>query len=73
MAKFKRIDEVKNGKSEWIQPVRRGYKMMCCDCSLVHNVDFRIVRRNSTGACFIQLRAGRNARSTALARRKKKS
>jgi hypothetical protein len=69
--KFKRIIETGNGKSEWIQPVRRGYKMMCCDCSLVHNLDFRIVKRNSAGACFVQFRASRNARSTALARRKK--
>jgi hypothetical protein len=67
--KFKRIVEAEGGKSEWIQPVRRGYKMMCCDCSLVHNLDFRIVKRSSTGASFIQFRASRNNRSTALARR----
>lgn len=27
---------------QWIQPVRRGYKMACCDCGLVHKLDFRI-------------------------------
>ncbi len=21
---------------EWVQPVRKGYKMGCCDCGLVH-------------------------------------
>lgn len=29
---------------EWIQPVRRGYKMACCDCGLVHRMDFRVYR-----------------------------
>jgi len=69
--KFKRIVESNNGKSEWIQPVRRGYRMMCCDCGLVHNLDFRIVKRNRTGALMIQFRAYRNERSTALSRRHK--
>ena len=29
---------------EWIQPVRKGYRMECCDCGLVHVLDFRIYR-----------------------------
>jgi len=28
--------------AEWIQPVRRGYLMECCDCGLVHRLNFRI-------------------------------
>lgn len=52
--------------NEWVQPIRRGYKMMCCDCGLVHEIDFRIVRGH------IQFRARRNTRSTAVARRYKK-
>jgi hypothetical protein len=27
---------------EWIQPITEGYRMSCCDCGLVHLVDFRI-------------------------------
>jgi len=57
MAKFKQV-----GPGEWQQPVRKGYKMACCDCGLVHNIDFRIVNRH------IQLRAFRNERSTAAMR-----
>lgn len=30
---------------EWIQPVRHGYRMKCCDCGLIHRFDFRIVKR----------------------------
>ncbi len=29
---------------EWVRPVMRGYKMMCCDCKLVHTINFKIVR-----------------------------
>ena len=48
---------------EWVQPVRRGYKLSCCDCGLVHTVDFRIYRGR------IQFRAFRNERSTGQSRR----
>ena len=34
--------QVKAG--DWEQPVRRGYKLCCCDCGLVHRVNFRIVK-----------------------------
>lgn len=27
---------------EWVQPARRGYYMRCCDCKLVHRMNFRI-------------------------------
>lgn len=48
---------------EWVQPVRRDYKMGCCDCGLVHNLDFRI------GDGRVQFRVRRNNRSTAMVRR----
>lgn len=49
--------------NEWILPIRRGYRMMCCDCGLVHELDFRVVKRR------IQFRVRRNNRATAAARR----
>lgn len=48
---------------EWVQPVRRGYKLGCCDCGLVHRVDFRIHRNR------VQFRAFRDSRSTGAMRR----
>jgi hypothetical protein len=48
---------------EWIQPVPEGYKIACCDCGLVHNMDFRIYKGR------IQFRVFRNNRSTAMMRR----
>ena len=43
--KHKRIHqerEERNGWSRWVQPVRRGYLLACCDCGLVHRMNFRI-------------------------------
>ncbi len=49
--------------NEWINPTQTNYKMACCDCGLVHNIDFRI---NNNKAEF---RVRRNNRSTAMIRR----
>jgi hypothetical protein len=49
--------------NQWIQPIRKGYKIACCDCGLVHDIDFRIVRGR------IQFRARRNEKSTGQKRR----
>lgn len=48
---------------EWQQPIRKNYRMACCDCGLVHNMDFRIYKGN------IQIRGRRNNRATGQIRR----
>lgn len=48
---------------EWIRPAMRGFRDACCDCGLVHKVDFRIVDGR------VELRAYRDARATAGVRR----
>ncbi len=48
---------------DWIQPVRKGYKMACCDCGLVHTINFRIKNNR------VQFQVFRNNRSTAMVRR----
>jgi hypothetical protein len=57
----KKYDQPEAG--EWVQPIRKGYKMACCDCGLVHSLDFRVRRGRA------QFRAFRNNRSTAMIRR----
>lgn len=52
-------------EGEWIQPVRRGFHLVCCDCGLVHTLDFRIHRGKP------QFRGWRDNRSTAAMRRAK--
>lgn len=40
-----RFKKEKDG--EWVQPKMRGYLMKCCDCGLVHKIDFRVLRMTS--------------------------
>jgi hypothetical protein len=63
MMAYRRYVASADGWSEWIQPVPRGYRMACCDCGLVHTVDFRV------RAGRIQFRVARNNRSTGQIRR----
>ena len=54
-----RLGQFKKVKAgEWQQPVMRGYLMECCDCGLVHRVDF-MVRIDGRGRARVLLRAWR--------------
>lgn len=46
MKKLKFKQEVgKNGDwTEWIRPRMTNYYMSCCDCGLVHTLNFRVVK-----------------------------
>lgn len=57
-------------EGEWIQPIMKGYKMECCDCGLVHTINFRIVVKGRSKK--VQLQAFRNNRATGQTRRKYK-
>lgn len=50
-------------RSGWVSPQRKGYKFRCCDCYLVHTIDFRIKDH------VIQFRVERDDRATAASRR----
>lgn len=50
---------------DWVQPIKKGYKMACCDCGLVHSMNFRVVKGK------IQFQAFRNNRATGQKRRYK--
>jgi hypothetical protein len=54
---------------EWVQPTPRGYKMACCDCGLVHSLDFRVIKYANGKRAKIQFRAFRDNRATANIRR----
>lgn len=62
MPRYAKVTTNDDGWSDWIQPVSTGYKMACCDCGLVHTMDFRIYEGR------VQLRASRNNRATAAKR-----
>lgn len=48
---------------EWIQPSRKDFRMRCCDCKLVHIMDFRI--RDGR----VQFKPTRDVKATAASRR----
>lgn len=52
---------------EWVQPIRKGYKLACCDCGLVHRVNFKIVKRGKINK--IQFQAFRDEKASASLRR----
>lgn len=45
------------GPGEWQQPIRKNYLLQCCDCDLVHSLDFRLLKDGRGN--FIQFRAFR--------------
>jgi hypothetical protein len=71
--------------NEWVRPVMEGYKLACCDCGLVHELDFKVVTSSDHGREYesaeleeylkphfrVEFRVRRNNRSTAAMRRKK--
>jgi len=60
--------QVKDG--EWIAPKRRGFKLICCECGLVHKLNFRVVK--GLRGNQIQFQALRDMRATGQIRRHKK-
>jgi hypothetical protein len=56
---------------EWVQPIPRGYKLACCDCGLVHKLNFRVVRYANGKRTKVQFQAFRDNRATAAKRRRR--
>jgi hypothetical protein len=63
MAQKKRTKWIQLKDGEWIRPHKQGHADQCCDCGLVHDMEFKIVDGE------IRFRAFRNKRKTAAARR----
>lgn len=68
--KVKKFKQVKS--NQWVQPVRKGYLMACCDCSLVHKMDFRIALNQKTNTLHVQMKAIRDEANTKRLRKKVK-
>lgn len=74
MATFEQHVAEEDGWSRWIFPIHGcntgpNYKLACCDCSLVHDVQFRTVR-DKQGRISVKFKVRRNNRSTGQLRRK---
>ena len=55
---------------EWVRPIRRGYKLACCDCGLVHCIDFSHIPWGRGRKIIFRTR--RDERATAAMRREMK-
>lgn len=49
---------------EWIQVPMRGYKEQCCDCALIHRMNFRLTTKGK-----IEIQTFRDGRATSGARK----
>lgn len=67
MTRFRQEHAGEDGWSDWVHPLG-GYKMACCDCGLVHDLEFRLDDLNQ-----LNYRARRNERSTGQMRRHMKA
>ena len=73
MARYRQLIENENGWTKWIAPLhgghgRRNYHLACCDCGLVHKVQFRIIKSSSGRASQVHFRMSRQAKATAAMR-----
>ncbi len=79
----KEVAITSEGWSRWVAPIQ-GYRMACCDCGLVHDMEFRtvkIIEENEDGTWQaddldfktyrVLMRLRRNNRSTGQIRRYK--
>ena len=71
------------GYGEWTRPHMRNFREQCCDCGLIHRLDFRIVdakgrarpslrsrgRSLPSPRLHVEFRTRRDDRATAAARR----
>lgn len=85
MARIKQEFEEDDGWSRWVSPVMSGYRLACCDCGLVHDMEFaavRVIKQNDDGTWDydeldpdeyrVMFRAKRHNRSTGQHRRHKR-
>lgn len=75
MSGYSQITHEAGKFSEWITPNRRDYKLACCSCCLVHDMEFialdRSGKRLLASKVQIKFRLRRNNRATAAMRRGK--
>jgi hypothetical protein len=70
----KRISYPVISYGEWTRPRLRNFREQCCECGLIHRLDFRIVdgrkgARARLPRVHVEFRTRRDDRATAAARR----
>lgn len=62
----KKLEYYHASDGEWIRVTKRNHREQCCDCGLVHRVNYRIVEGT------IEIQTFRDPRATGGARRNQK-
>lgn len=69
--KYEKETQTETGWTRWIRPLHgkgdKNYCMACCDCGLVHEIQFRV--RKVAGRDRVVFRARRNEQETAAVRK----
>ena len=69
LANRERYPKVSEG--EWVVPRRKYYLMGCCDCGLVHKMEFKLVPSWHGLGQKIVFRAWRDEKGTAFLRKRR--
>ena len=65
------VEKVKKAKAgQWDRIKKKGFKMACCDCGLVHRFDFKVI--NSKNETELYMKGERDNRATGQLRRHRK-
>lgn len=62
-------------EGDWIEPAKKGFVDQCCDCGLVHVIDFEVIdkrTRKPVPYVAVQFKLKVDRRKTAASRRKLK-
>lgn len=61
-------------EGDWIEPTHKGFVNQCCDCNLVHVIDFAVVDKDKKKIpnATVQFKLRVDRRKTAASRRKLK-
>jgi hypothetical protein len=62
MARYTQHAAGQGGWTDWIRPVPAGYRACCCDCGLVHEIEFRVADGIEPS---VEFRVRRHNRATA--------
>ncbi len=70
------IQKGKGRFSSWESPKLNSYHLQCCDCGLVHDIQFKVLVKGGKQldgrTCQVQIRFRRNEKSTLQVRRSRR-
>lgn len=69
---FEIMYEGDDGWSDWVHP-QPGYRMKCCDCGLVHDMEFMLVRQDQISGLTDELRQPGETQKKAVVFRARRS